>query len=156
QCAPSLMKDLYYSWEGLLQWVMLGYAVVAVDYAGLGSNVPHQYLMPPAQAQDVINAVAAARPAVRELGHKWLVIGHSQGAGAAICVAQMQFKIQDPNYLGALALAPVGDLLSFCEHIHNEACRGYIGFMAYGIRSVFPDFKCGDILTPDAMKLMPD
>ena len=41
--APSLMKDLYYGWEGLLQWPLLGYAVVAPDYAGLGTNVPHQY-----------------------------------------------------------------------------------------------------------------
>ena len=156
QFAPSLMKDLYYSWEGLLQWVMLGYAVVAVDYAGLGTNVPHQYLTPPAQAQDVINAVPAARKAVKELGAKWVLIGHSQGAGAAICVAEKQATTQDPNYLGAIALAPVGDLLSFCEHIHNAPCRGYIGFMAYGIRSVFPDFKCSDILTPDAMNLMRD
>ncbi len=34
--APSLMKDLHYNWEGLLEWAMLGYAVVAPDYAGLG------------------------------------------------------------------------------------------------------------------------
>jgi hypothetical protein len=48
--APSLMKDLYYSWQGLLQWPMLGYAVVAPDYAGLGTAVRHQYLAAPAQA----------------------------------------------------------------------------------------------------------
>ena len=56
-CAPSNMRDLYYSWEGLLQWVMLGYAVVAPDYAGLGTDVRHQYLTPPAQAQDIITAL---------------------------------------------------------------------------------------------------
>lgn len=35
--APSLMKHLYYHWEGLLQWPLLGHAVVAPDYAGLGT-----------------------------------------------------------------------------------------------------------------------
>jgi hypothetical protein len=36
-CAPSLMKSLFYNWEGLYEYVMLGYAVVATDYAGLGT-----------------------------------------------------------------------------------------------------------------------
>ena len=74
------MKDLYYSWQGLLQWPTLGYAVVAPDYAGLGTDVPHQYLAAPAQAQDVLNAVPAARDAVSQLGTRWVAIGHAQGA----------------------------------------------------------------------------
>src|SRR5262245_31915465 len=112
-CAPSLMKDLYYSWEGVLQWVLLGYAVVAIDYAGLGTNTPHEYLAARAQAHDVIYAVPAARKAVKDLGEKWVAIGHSQGAGAVLCAAEMQHTIPDRNYLGCIALAPVGDLEPF-------------------------------------------
>jgi acetyl esterase/lipase len=153
--APSLMKDLYYSWEGLLQWPMLGYAVVAPDYAGLGTDVPHQYLAAPAQAQDVINAVPAARKAVKELGLRWVAIGHSQGAGAVIMVAEMQSKIKDANYLGAIALAPVGDLEPVFEHINKSTGRGYAAFLAYGIKAVYPDFEYGDILTPKAVERMP-
>jgi pimeloyl-ACP methyl ester carboxylesterase len=152
--APSLMKDLYYSWEGLLQWVMLGYAVVAPDYAGLGTNVPHQYLAAPAQAQDVIYAVPAARRTVKELGKKWLAIGHSQGAGAVLCVAETQSKLKDPSYLGAIALASVGDLEPVFEHIHQSSGRGYIAFLAYGIKAVYPDFNYSDFLTPQAARLM--
>ena len=38
------MKDLYYGWEGLFEYPMLGYAVVATDYAGLGTEGAHQYM----------------------------------------------------------------------------------------------------------------
>ncbi len=154
--APSLMKDLHYNWEGLLEWAMLGYAVVAPDYAGLGTSVRHQYLAAGAQAQDVINAVPAARKAVKELGERWIAIGHSQGGGAVLVVAEKQSLIRDPNYLGAVLLAPAGDLVSVFEHLGNSSQRGYIGFLAYGIQSVFPDFNYGDFLTPEAVKLMPD
>jgi alpha-beta hydrolase superfamily lysophospholipase len=154
RCAPSLMKDLWYSWEGLLQWAMLGYAVVAPDYAGLGTNVPHQYLAAPAQAQDVINTVPAARQAVKQLGEKWVAIGHSQGGGAVLFVAEMQHAIKDPNYLGAISLAPVGDLEPVFEHINNSTNRGYAAFLAAGIKATFPEFKYGDFLTPEAAELM--
>lgn len=62
-CAPSMMKDVYYGTEGLFPMVQVGFAVVAVDYAGLGTEVPHEYTTLAAQANDVINGVAAARPA---------------------------------------------------------------------------------------------
>ncbi len=159
QYAPSLMKDLYYSWEGLLQWAMLGYAVVAPDYAGLGTDVRHQYLTPPAQAQDIIHAVPAAREAVKKLGQKlgekWIAIGHSQG-GAVVVVAEMQMqnKIKDPGYLGAIALAPVGDLVPFLEKIDNTENRFYAAFVAYGIKSVYPEFNYEDFLAPNAAKHM--
>lgn len=154
--APSLMKDLHYNWEGLLEWAMLGYAVIAPDYAGLGTNVRHEYLAAEAQAQDVINAVPAARKAVKELGERWVAIGHSQGGGAVLVVAEKQSLIKDPNYLGVVSLAPAGDLVSVLEHLGNSSTRGYIGFLAYGIQSVYPDFNYGDFLTPEAVKLMPE
>ena len=106
--APSLDNHLVYGWEGLLMWPTLGYAVVATDYAGLGTNVPHQYLVAASQANDVINGLTAARVAVPELGPKWVAVGHSQGARAVIEVAMMQDEIRDPGYLGAVSLAPGG------------------------------------------------
>lgn len=42
--APSLMKDLTYGEEGLLPMVRAGFAVVATDYHGLGTEGPHEYL----------------------------------------------------------------------------------------------------------------
>jgi acetyl esterase/lipase len=150
------MKDLYYSWQGLLQWPVLGYAVVAPDYAGLGTAVRHQYLAAPAQAQDVINAVPAARKAVPGLGRKWVAIGHSQGAAAVLYVAELQSEAKDPNYLGAVALAPGTDrLVLFHMTSKKPATHGYLAFQAYGIKAIYPEFEYSDFLTPEALKLMP-
>src|SRR5262249_3204239 len=121
----------------------------------LGTGVRHQYLTPTAQARDIINAVPAARKAVKELGEKWIAIGHSQG-GAVIAVAEMQHQIKDRNYLGAIALAPVGDVEPFLEQVNNSKYRGYCAFLAYGIKSVYPDFEYRDFLTPEAVKYMTD
>jgi pimeloyl-ACP methyl ester carboxylesterase len=158
QFAPSLMKDLYYGWQGLIQWTMLGYAVVAPDYAGLGTDVPHQYLAAPAQAYDIIHAVPAARKAVPQLGAKWVAIGHSQGGTAVLFVAEMEGTLKDPNYLGAVSLAPVGDLLPLCEPRNAQdvpVVYGYAAFLAYGIKAVYPKFEYSDCLEPEALKLMP-
>jgi pimeloyl-ACP methyl ester carboxylesterase len=152
------MKDLYYGWQGLLQWPMLGYAVVAPDYAGLGTDVPHQYLTAPAQANDVLNAVPAARKAVPQLGARWVAVGHSQGATAVLFVAELQgqSKVPDPTYLGAVALSPGTDRLPLLRSaIKNPANHGYLAFLAYGIKAVYPEFQYKDFLTPEAIKLMP-
>lgn len=76
-CAPSLMNDVYYSWEDLFEFPLLGYAVVATDYIGLGTNFPHQYLAMDAQAEDVVNSIPAARAAVSQIGSRWVAVGHS-------------------------------------------------------------------------------
>ena len=60
-CAPSLMKDVEYGSEGLMPMVAAGFAVVATDYAGLGTPGPHQYDNKIPQANDVVYSVAAAR-----------------------------------------------------------------------------------------------
>ncbi len=157
-CAPSLMKDLYYGWQGLLQWPMLGYAVVAPDYAGLGTDVPHQYLVAPAQAQDVLNSVPAAREAVPQLGSRWVAVGHSQGAAAVLFAAELlnQKKVRDPGYLGAVALSPGTDRIQLLRSAtKNRASHGYLAFQAYAMKKIFPDFQYSHFLTPEAIKLMP-
>src|ERR1700731_492473 len=83
-CAPSRMRSLFYNWEGLYEYVMLGYAVVATDYAGLGTEGRHAYLDMSSNAADVVNSVPAAHAAVPDLSQKWLVVGHSQGGLASL------------------------------------------------------------------------
>ncbi len=39
-CAPSNHKDLYYEWSGPYAMAQAGYAVVAPDYSGQGSDIP--------------------------------------------------------------------------------------------------------------------
>ena len=154
--APSLDSHLVYGWEGVLLWPVLGYAVVATDYAGLGTNVAHQYLVGASQANDVINGLAAARAAVPDLGPKWVAVGHSQGARAVIEVGMMENAIRDPGYLGAISLAPGGgDPGQFLEALQQTPYRGYIAFVAFGAKASFADFKYDEVLTPEAMAHMP-
>jgi len=87
-CAPSLEKDMEYGEEGLMPMVRAGFAVVATDYHGLGTQGPHEYINKTAQARDVIYSVPAAHAAVPSLGRRWVVIGHSQGGITAWSVAE--------------------------------------------------------------------
>src|ERR1700739_1898476 len=79
QCAPSLSKNLN---EGplLSMYASLGYAVVAPDYAGLGTNFPHAVLDVRSNALDLLYSIPAARAALPQLAKKWVVAGYSQGA----------------------------------------------------------------------------
>ena len=154
--APSLDSHLVYGWEGLLIWPTLGYAVVATDYAGLGTNVPHQYLVAASQANDVINGLTAARAAIPELGRKWVAVGHSQGARAVIEVALMENDIRDPGYLGAISLAPGGgDPGLFLDALQQSPYCGYLAFVAFGAKATFPQFTYDEVLTPEAVAHMP-
>src|SRR6202040_1152130 len=109
-CAPSLMKSMFYNWEGLYEYVMLGYAVVATDYVGLGTSGRHAYLDMLSNGADAVHSVPAAHAAVANLSSRWVAIGHSQGGLSTFGVAQLEAALDDPNYLGALVLAGASDL----------------------------------------------
>jgi len=150
-CAPSMMKDIYYGNEGLFPMVQAGFAVVAVDYAGLGTDVPHQYISLPAQANDVINGVTAAREAVPHLSSRWVVDGHSQGGGAAWLVAQQPAVLRNRDFLGAVSVAGAVNMPSLMHYIAvNDSDAFYAVFLAYGIKARFPQFNVADMLTKPA------
>jgi pimeloyl-ACP methyl ester carboxylesterase len=147
-CAPSAMKDVYYGAEGLMPMVAAGFAVVATDYHGLGTEGPHQYVNKWAQAQDVIYSIPAARAAAPSLGAKWVVDGHSQGGLAAWGVAEAQHDLKDPDYLGAVSVAGVVREMDFFSHLSNTPGVGfYLAFMAAGIHARYPEFNPHDLLS---------
>jgi pimeloyl-ACP methyl ester carboxylesterase len=151
-CAPSLMKDLAYGEEGLMPMVRAGFAVVASDYHGLGTEGPHPYVSKLAQARDVINSIPAARAAEPTLGRRWVVDGHSQGGLAAWGVAEQEAMAQDPDYLGAVAVAPAGDLEALGAM--TEAPKGvafYLNYIAFAIHARCPAFEPADMLQGQAL-----
>lgn len=158
QCAPSLQKDMEYGEEGLMPMVRAGFAVVATDYHGLGTDGPHQYVNKTAQARDVIYSIPAARAAVPALGRKWVVVGHSQGGLSAWSVAEMQATIKDPTYLGAISLSGAADLKTILLAMQDSgsAAAFYLVYMAYAIHAVTPDFKPSDMLEGAALERYPD
>jgi pimeloyl-ACP methyl ester carboxylesterase len=155
-CAPSLMKSLFYNWEGLYEYVMLGYAVVATDYAGLGTEGRHAYLDMLSNATDVVNSVPAAHAAVPDLGQKWLVVGHSQGGLASLGVAELEGEIRDPNFLGTVALAGASDLRDSIHAVLKArvpVLNGLMAFWAYGVKTVYPKLDLKDVLTHQALTI---
>ncbi|HEX4151959.1 MAG TPA: alpha/beta fold hydrolase [Steroidobacteraceae bacterium] len=152
-CAPSLEKDMEYGEEGLMPMVRAGFAVVATDYHGLGTVGPHEYVNKIAQGRDVIYSVPAARAAVPSLSRRWVVIGHSQGGLAAWSVAEMEAKLQDPDYLGAVSVAGAGDLKTILTGMGDPGSEAAfdLTYMAYAIHVLSPDFKPSDMLVGDAL-----
>jgi secretory lipase/prolyl oligopeptidase family protein len=112
-CAPSVMgpaepqRDFNY----LRNWMKEGYAVVATDYYGLGTPGLPAYLNGRSEAHNVVDMVKAARAfaaahllANQQLSNRWVVIGQSQGGGAAIYTARYATQFGGPglDYLGAV------------------------------------------------------
>ncbi|HWS69898.1 MAG TPA: lipase family protein [Steroidobacteraceae bacterium] len=148
QCAPSAMKDIYYGDEGLYDMLKAGFAVVATDYHGLGTEGPHQYIDKIAQANDVVYAVPAAQEAVPSLGRQWVVDGHSQGGLAAWGVAEAEARLKDSSYLGAVSVAGATHLAWQVNHLNEDNGAGfYLVWWAYGIHARFPEFKPDEMLT---------
>jgi pimeloyl-ACP methyl ester carboxylesterase len=154
-CAPSLMKDIYYGWRGLFLYPLMGYAVVATDYAGLGTPGPHQLLWLEAQGQDVVNAIPAARAAIPSLGKKWVAVGHSQGGATVIKVSALEYKIKDPGYLGAVSIAPATDYYEMWKQFPDGRASGGMALVAVGIKAADPTFDQTTMLGPEVMKLLP-
>ncbi|GAA4807017.1 prolyl oligopeptidase family serine peptidase [Tomitella cavernea] len=104
-CAPSdtgwSQRDLDY----LAHWMGQGYAVVATDYAGLGTPGGMPYLDGKVEAHNVVDMVKAGRNvAGADLSREWVVIGQSQGGGAAITTARYadEYGGPDLDYRGAV------------------------------------------------------
>ena len=137
QCAPSLLRNLN---EGplLSMYVGLEYAVVASDYAGLGTSFPNAAFDMRSNALDVIYSIPAARAALPQLGTKWVAAGYSQGGLAAVGVAEAESEVGDPNYLGAIAISGVGDAQEIFERLAQGPSHRMLVFLAQGIKTVFP------------------
>jgi hypothetical protein len=158
-CAPSLMKDLEYGGEGLMPMVAAGFAVVATDYAGLGTPGAHQYDNKIPQANDVVYSVPAARAAVPTLGRRWVAIGHSQGGAAVWGVAELEAKLKDPTYRGAISVAGDMNFESFEAHdaVSLETIANmYWPLTAFGVKASYPSLDVARILAPSMLERYAD
>lgn len=88
-CAPSLNPRSERDAQYLNTWLSLGFAIVAPDYAGLGSAGLHHYLNARGEAWSVLDGVKAALSAF-PLRNQLTIVGQSQGAHAAFASAGYQ------------------------------------------------------------------
>lgn len=88
-CAPSLNPRSARDAQYLNTWLSLGFAIVAPDYAGLGSDGLHHYLNSRGEAWSVLDSVKASLSAF-PLRNQLTLVGQSQGAHAAFATAGYQ------------------------------------------------------------------
>jgi len=125
--------------------------VVATDYAGLGTNFRSAVMDVESNATDVINSVRAARAALPQLGSRWVAMGPRLGANVTIGVAELEGEIRDPDYLGGVAISGVGDLEDTYDHLTKEQMASMAAFLAYGVKTAYPDFDVGELLSEKAL-----
>jgi hypothetical protein len=140
QCAPSLRRNLN---QGplLAMYDSVGYAVVASDYAGLGTSFPNGALDMRSNALDMI------------LGTNWVAAGYSQGGLAAVGVAEAGGEVGEPSYLGGIAISGIVEPQEIFERLAAGPSRRMLVFLAQGSRTVFPEFRVEEMLTDRAIPL---
>jgi len=154
---PSHLKGLSYQFAAPYILALAGYVVVGPDYAGLGvskdargSPVNHEFLSNPSHANDLFYSVQAAQAAFHQLSQQFVVLGHSQGGGAAWGAAQRQAVEPVSGYLGAIAAAPVTDLLKIPT---DGPLGGLLAlFTVYALQKLYPKLDYYRILTPQAIR----
>lgn len=86
-CAPSWQSRSYRDAQYLNKWLSEGFAIVATDYQGVGTPGPHPYLKTRPAAYSVLDSIRAVLGGGFGVSNKILLVGQSQGGGAAFATA---------------------------------------------------------------------
>ncbi|TKA67273.1 hypothetical protein B0A55_09421 [Friedmanniomyces simplex] len=128
QCAVSNLRNLQYDFRSVFTLANVGYAVVLADYAGLGTDVPFNYLAYKLHANDVVYSVAAAQSVFPELSAEWVSFGHSEGGGVAWAVGERQSTSPIPGFLGTVAAAPPPFPSATTSNVSNSVFQAFLSF----------------------------
>ncbi|MET0860272.1 MAG: alpha/beta fold hydrolase, partial [Microbacterium sp.] len=144
--------------EGLRPLLDRGYAVVATDYVGMGTDGPDSYLVGITGGNAVLDAVRAAQ-AVPEANASDRVVlwGHSQGGQAVLFAAERAPQYAPELQIQAVAAAAPAANLTDLMRAHLDDISGVtIGSYAFtAFASVYPDAPLDGILTPQAQRIVP-
>ncbi|MGN7702280.1 lipase family protein [Cellulosimicrobium sp. 22601] len=154
-CAPSVLAEPFESGAFFLLDDVLahGWALVATDYVGLGTDGPHPYLVGQGEARSVLDAVRAARELDgATLGEQTVVWGHSQGGHAALWTGAVAPEYApDVPLAGVAALAPASDLTGLVPHLENVAGGSvFASFVVEAYDAIYPDSDAAGYVRPGA------
>lgn len=154
-CAPSWTTHDERDATYLNRWLGAGFAVVVTDYQGLGGPGPHPYLYWQAEARSILDSVRAAfsvRPKL--ISNRVMIAGQSQGAGAALGVAQLAHEYApDVHVLGVVATGPVSTFPDgpVALPVRNSS-NMFLSFASGGLRDDGP--KIDDLVSPSGRQLL--
>jgi hypothetical protein len=172
-CAPSRVgpaekaRDFSY----LATWMQQGYAIVGTDYAGLGTPGLPAYLNGASESHNIVDMVTAARtfantrlPVASHLAAKYVIIGQSQGGGAAIYAARYATSLGGPglSYRGAVGtgtpaniekvLLPLGPKIP--PVALTPGITSYIAYIFASLRHFHPELGIDGILTAEGRQYL--
>ena len=150
-CSPSNYQALQYNFIVPFHLALAGFAVVAPDYAGLGvgylkngTRIPHAWLSSPSQANDLANAIIAARTAFPALSKRFVVMGHSQGGGATYAFAERQAHTPVSGYLGSIPIAPpttvIEQITAALQNLKDQSLQVSLGYQQKAIAAITADY----------------
>ena len=151
-CAPSWTGYAPFHDKYLKQWLDQGYAIAASDYQGLGTKGIHPYLATQPAAYSNLDMLRAIKGLKVNLSDKVVVIGQSQGAGAAIATAAYAPQYApELNLLGVVATGVPFFSPKILELIQKnrpqdkvDPMLGYNFLMLTLVEELIPDFSLTD------------
>lgn len=164
-CTPSALPRSDRDAAYLGHWLRQGYAIVATDYAGLGTPGLMQYLGTEAAGRNLVDSVMAAQYLDLPLAKRWAVIGQSQGAGAALGAAQRATRLSAGSGLDYRGVVATGTP-AYIEYPGTlfgptvppfalpRALTTYMLYILAGFLDARPDIDTRSALTPRAEQLI--
>lgn len=154
-CAPSILPAVLESGAFLIldEVIDHGWAIVATDYLGLGTEGPHPYLIGLPSGRAALDAVRAARELDdARLGDRTVVWGHSQGGGAALWTGAIaDAYAPDVELAGVAALAPAANLPGMVENLTSVTGGSiFASFVAAAYSAAYPDVTYREYIRPGA------
>ena len=162
KCAPSWNGRSQRDVDYLNHWLSQGYAVVASDYQGLGVPGRHPYMASRPAAYSVLDSIRAVQKGGFGLSKKVVLVGQSQGGGAAFATAGYAGKyapeldIRGTVATGTPYFSPEAQAANLALKPRDavDPTFGYTLLILTLIEMTDPSFKITDYVTDTAMPTM--
>lgn len=158
-CAPSLLDEPFVAgaMPDAQAVIDAGWAIVATDYAGLGTAGSQPYLIGAGEGPSVLDAIRAAqRLEAAALAPETVLWGHSQGGHAALWAGGMASDYApELEIVGVAAMAPATDLPALLDGVAGSVVGPIFGsFALAAYDAAYPDVATADYVRPGARILV--
>jgi acetyl esterase/lipase len=157
-CGPSVVAP-FHNVPAVPELLAKGWAYVAADYVGLGTEGVHAYLVGDDAARSVLDSMRAAmQMAEVDILPQTVVWGHSQGGNSALWTG-MVAKAYAPeiDVLGVAALAPASNLPKMVDAAQGSMFGKIVSsYLLQGYAASYADVRVTDYVSPLSALVLSD